>query len=198
MCSECVQSVFRVCLECAQGAFRVCSECVQSAFSVCSECVQSVFNIDVISSPSASSVSIFGIFSYFLWLNVLIRRGNFWSPLNNSVYSPAGELSSKSREISPRAFLSDLPFWVFLNVVVGTFAFSKLFNRAQNYFCAQVSKEMSIRFQWLKFRDPSYCCSAIVFSKHRHLQQWTDQWLEVVWIGKKSSFVSPSWIWVGT
>ena len=62
MCSECVQSVFRVCLECAQGAFRVCSECVQSAFSVCSECVQSVFNIDVISSPSASSVSIFGIF----------------------------------------------------------------------------------------------------------------------------------------
>ena len=61
MCSECVQSVFRVCLECAQGAFRVCSECVQSAFSVCSECVQSVFNIDVISSPSASSVSIFGI-----------------------------------------------------------------------------------------------------------------------------------------
>ena len=63
MCSECVQSVFRVCLECAQGAFRVCSECVQSAFSVCSECVQSVFNIDVISSPSASSVSIFGIFS---------------------------------------------------------------------------------------------------------------------------------------
>ena len=64
MCSECVQSVFRVCLECAQGAFRVCSECVQSAFSVCSECVQSVFNIDVISSPSASSVSIFGIFQY--------------------------------------------------------------------------------------------------------------------------------------
>ena len=64
MCSECVQSVFRVCLECAQGAFRVCSECVQSAFSVCSECVQSVFNIDVISSPSASSVSIFGIFTF--------------------------------------------------------------------------------------------------------------------------------------
>ena len=64
MCSECVQSVFRVCLECAQGAFRVCSECVQSAFSVCSECVQSVFNIEVISSPSASSVSIFGIFGH--------------------------------------------------------------------------------------------------------------------------------------
>ena len=60
--SECVLGVFRVCTGCVQGAFRVCSECGQSAFSVCSECVQSVFNIEVISSPSASSVSIFGIF----------------------------------------------------------------------------------------------------------------------------------------
>ena len=42
--------------------FRVRSECVQSVFRVCSECVQSVFNIEFISSPSASSVSIFGIF----------------------------------------------------------------------------------------------------------------------------------------
>ena len=74
MCSECVQSVFRVCLECAQGAFRVCSECVQSAFSVCSECVQSVFNIDVISSPSASSVSIFGIFMFQSRLRANARR----------------------------------------------------------------------------------------------------------------------------
>ena len=84
MCSECVQSVFRVCLECAQGAFRVCSECVQSAFSVCSECVQSVFNIDVISSPSASSVSIFGIFlletrhlSVYA-LPLIVETPNFW------------------------------------------------------------------------------------------------------------------------
>ena len=40
MCSECVHSVFIVC-------------------SVCSECVQSMFNIEVISSPGASSESIF-------------------------------------------------------------------------------------------------------------------------------------------
>ena len=38
------------------------SECHQSVFRVCSECVQSVLNIEVISSSSASSVSIFGIF----------------------------------------------------------------------------------------------------------------------------------------
>ena len=40
------------------------SECPQSVFRVSSECVQSVFNIEVISSSSASSVSIFGIFEY--------------------------------------------------------------------------------------------------------------------------------------
>ena len=40
----------------------VCSECVQTVFRASSECVQSVFNIEVISSSSASSVSIFGIF----------------------------------------------------------------------------------------------------------------------------------------
>ena len=45
-----------------QSVFRVCFECVLSVFRVCSECVQSVFNIEVISSSSASSVSIFGIF----------------------------------------------------------------------------------------------------------------------------------------
>ena len=62
MCSECVQGVFRVSSECVQSVFRVPSvrlECVQSAFSVSSECVQ---RIEVISSPSASSVSFFGIF----------------------------------------------------------------------------------------------------------------------------------------
>ena len=62
VCTVFVQSVFRVCSECVQCVFRVCSECVQSVFRVCSECVQSMFNIEVISSPSASSVSIFGIF----------------------------------------------------------------------------------------------------------------------------------------
>ena len=62
MCSGCVQGLFRVYSECIQSVFRVCSECVQSVFSVCSECVQSMFNIEIISSPSASSVSIFGIF----------------------------------------------------------------------------------------------------------------------------------------
>ena len=64
VCSECVMSVFRVCSECVQSVFRVRSGCVQSVFRVCSECVQSVFNIEVISSPSASSVSIFGIFHF--------------------------------------------------------------------------------------------------------------------------------------
>ena len=48
--------------ECLQSVFRVSSECVQSVFRVSSECVQSVFNIEVISSSSASSVSIIGIF----------------------------------------------------------------------------------------------------------------------------------------
>ena len=69
VCSECVQGVFRMCSECVRNMFSVCSECfgiclecVQSVFRVFSECVQSMFNIEVISSPSASSVSIFGIF----------------------------------------------------------------------------------------------------------------------------------------
>ena len=64
----CVQGVFRVCSGCVQGVFRVCSECSESVFTVCSECVQSVFNSEVISSPSASSVSIFGIFFTFMKL----------------------------------------------------------------------------------------------------------------------------------
>ena len=66
VCSECLQSAFKVRSECLQSLFRVCFECVQSGFRVCSECVQSVFNIDVISSSSASSVSIFGIFFVFV------------------------------------------------------------------------------------------------------------------------------------
>ena len=49
MCSECVQSVLGV----------------QSVFRVCSECVQSVLNIEVISSSSASSVSIFDLSHMF-------------------------------------------------------------------------------------------------------------------------------------
>ena len=40
--------------------FRVCSESVQRVIRVCLECVLSLFNIEVISSPSVSSVSIFG------------------------------------------------------------------------------------------------------------------------------------------
>ena len=62
MCSEYVPSVFRVSSECHQSVIRVSSECHQSVFRVSSECLQSVFNIEVISSSSASSVSIFGIF----------------------------------------------------------------------------------------------------------------------------------------
>ena len=72
VCSECHQSVFRVCSECVQSVFRVCSECFQSVFRICSECVQSVFNIEVMSSSSASGVSIFGIFlteSHREWQN---------------------------------------------------------------------------------------------------------------------------------
>ena len=45
MCSERVQSVFRVCSECVQSGFRVRSECVQSVFGVHSVCVQSVFRV---------------------------------------------------------------------------------------------------------------------------------------------------------
>ena len=48
--------------ECAYSVLTVCSDCVQSVFRVCSECVQ----YEVISSTSASSVSIFGIFSYIM------------------------------------------------------------------------------------------------------------------------------------
>ena len=76
VCSKCVQSVFRVCSECVQSVLRVClsvfrvsSECHQSVIRVCSECVQSVLNIEVISSSSAFSVSIFGIF--FNWKNMV-------------------------------------------------------------------------------------------------------------------------------
>ena len=42
--------------------FRVCSESVQSVFGVCLECVQSLFKIEVISSPSASSVQFLDLF----------------------------------------------------------------------------------------------------------------------------------------
>ena len=45
MCSECVQSVFRVCLEFVHSILIVCSECVQSVFRVCSECFQIVFRV---------------------------------------------------------------------------------------------------------------------------------------------------------
>ena len=64
MSSECLQSVFRVSSECLQSVFRVSSECHQS--------VQIVFNIEVISSSSASSVSIFGIF----WFAFVFRAEN--------------------------------------------------------------------------------------------------------------------------
>ena len=73
VCSECARSVLRVCSECAQSVLRVCSDCVQSVFRVCSECVQ----YEVISSTSASSVSIFGIF-----FSDLVPNANFgfWIP----------------------------------------------------------------------------------------------------------------------
>ena len=59
----------------------MCSECHQSVFRVSSECVQSVFNIEVISSSSASSVSIFGIFFYFFtadFLHGIIEQFSTW------------------------------------------------------------------------------------------------------------------------
>ena len=55
--------MFRVCSGYVLSVFKVCSECNQSVLRVCPPCVLSVFNIEVISSPSASSVSIFGIFN---------------------------------------------------------------------------------------------------------------------------------------
>ena len=54
MCSECVQSVFRVCSECVQSMFRVGFQDWLSRL---------VVKIVVIASSSASSVSVFGIFS---------------------------------------------------------------------------------------------------------------------------------------
>ena len=133
---------------------------------------------------------------FFLW-NILILRGNFWSPLNNSVYSPAGELSSKSREISPRAFLSDLSFWVFLNVVVGTFASSRLFNRAQNYFCAQASKEMSITISVTQVSGPFLLlfCNRFLKSSASHPMERSMagsymDWKEIFFC---SSIVDMSW-----
>ena len=65
MSSECLQCVFRVSLECLQSVFRVCSECLQS-----------VLNIEVISSSSASSVSIFGIFLVKIYWGLSLRT--FW------------------------------------------------------------------------------------------------------------------------
>ena len=44
------------------------NQCHQSVIRVSSECVQSVFNNEVISSSSASSVSIFGIFLHLFHL----------------------------------------------------------------------------------------------------------------------------------
>ena len=45
---------------------------VQGIFRVCSEYVQSMFNIEVISSPNASSVSIFGIFNHRIRFRVCL------------------------------------------------------------------------------------------------------------------------------
>ena len=57
--------------ECHQSVIRVSSQCLHIVFRVC----QSVFNIEVISSSSASSVSIFGIFSS--WTNMLQSRKKY-------------------------------------------------------------------------------------------------------------------------
>ena len=74
MCSECVQSVLRVCSECVQNVFRVCQECVKSVFRVCSEYVSSMFNFVVISSPSASKVTIFNIFRICGLLDITVQN----------------------------------------------------------------------------------------------------------------------------
>ena len=86
MCSECVQSVFRVCSECAQSVLRVCSECAQIVFRVCSECVQSVFNMKsfhllahlvcqflaFFSSRARRVFPAFNLHSVDLWSNLLV------------------------------------------------------------------------------------------------------------------------------
>ena len=77
--SEYVQSLFRVCSECVKSVFRVFSECVQSLFRVCSECVQSMFRVCFISSPSASFVSVLGIFTLESKLICQTSAGGNWS-----------------------------------------------------------------------------------------------------------------------
>ena len=72
MCSEYVQSVFKMCSECVQSVFRVCSECVQSVFRVGSGLLvkigcqywlsKLVVKILVIVSSSASSVMFWHFF----------------------------------------------------------------------------------------------------------------------------------------
>ena len=62
--------MFRVCSEYVQGMFRVCSEYSQSIFRVYSEYVMVCF----ISSSSASSVSVFGIFQYRAGLGWVLKK----------------------------------------------------------------------------------------------------------------------------
>ena len=83
--SESVIHVFEI-LSNLGNIFRVCSGYVQSVFRVCSECVQSVFNIEVFSSSSASSVSIFGIF-LLLSVNHQTFRLNVIKSMYNVVFS---------------------------------------------------------------------------------------------------------------
>ena len=57
-----VQSMLRECSEYVHSMFRAGSGQVQSRFRAGSEYVQSMFGVCFISSSSASSVSVFGIF----------------------------------------------------------------------------------------------------------------------------------------
>ena len=60
--SHYVQSMFRVGSEQVQGRFRAGSGQIKSRFRAGSEYVQCMFGVCFISSSSASSVSVFGIF----------------------------------------------------------------------------------------------------------------------------------------
>ena len=95
VCSEQVQGRFRAGSEQVQSRFRAGSEQVQSRYRAGSEQVQSMFWVCFLSSSSASSVSVFGIFftasastglsDYFLFFESMskVREEvfNFWGGL---------------------------------------------------------------------------------------------------------------------
>ena len=75
--SHYVQSMFRVGSEQVQGRFRAGSGQIKSRFRAGSEYVQCMFGVCFISSSSASSVSVFGIFNC---------RGEMWPCVGQNTF----------------------------------------------------------------------------------------------------------------